>query len=677
MSSAQSPNGLPEFTLEGAEALSVPEAMAHEWLFTNGLGGYASGTVALCNTRKYHGLFIPSVPGHGRMVMLARMEESFDLGGAWIRLDGEEEANEAVRCPGVSRLTSFRLKGLVPEWNFDLGEGQLRRQLVLVHGENTLYVVYSHLGGTDLKFRLRPYPSFRGHEEKLAHGEDTPSVLITDGRVELRARPDALAVKVRFHSSGDTPFTALEKRSPPLCYRIEKARGYEDVETLRSPGFFECRLKAGEVFALCATTDGWDRLERAPKELLEMEFQREQRILERAPVGARTGTAARLVLSADQFLIEPSNRPQDEAWARATGQDARSVIAGYHWFTDWGRDTMISLEGLTLVTGRQREAAAILRTFQHYVRDGLIPNFFPDGQHHGVYHTADATLWYFHAIGRYLAATGDHGLLRDIFPTLESIISHHVKGTRFNIHRDEQDGLLVQGEEGYQLTWMDAKVDGWVVTPRRGKAVEINALWFNALSLMGEWSHALGKDPGAYEGMAKAAQTSFNQRFWNAAEGCLFDVVDREGGGDDAAVRPNQIFSISLENPVLDPARWAPVLQKVRDELLTPVGLRTLSPKSPDYKSKYDGDLRSRDAAYHQGTVWPWLLGHFVDAWMKHQPDKSIGRGLLLGLEKHLGQSCLGQVSEVFDASDPFRPRGCVAQAWSVAEMLRVWVRTG
>jgi predicted glycogen debranching enzyme len=386
-----------------------------------------------------------------------------------------------------------------------------------------------------------------------------------------------------------------------------------------------------------------------------------------------------LVLAADQFLMTPAGRIQDAARAHAAGDEAFSVIAGYHWFTDWGRDTMISLEGLTLATGRQAEAGCILRTFAHYVRDGLIPNLFPEGEREGLYHTADATLWYFHAVERYLKATGDRLTLQVLLPTLRDIIEHHLKGTRFGIGVDHRDGLLKQGAPGYQLTWMDAKVGDWVVTPRRGKAVEINALWYNALRLLENWLRTEQDDSGAdaIKAQAEKARRSFNQRFWFEKGGHLYDVVDCETGGDDAACRPNQVFAISLDHPVLDRERWQSVLDVVTKKLLTPVGLRSLAPDHPDYKSRYDGDLRSRDAAYHQGIVWAWLIGPYIDAWQKvHGPDSSRARQFLDGFESHRSDACVGSISEVFDAEPPYTPRGCIAQAWSVAEVLRGWLAT-
>jgi predicted glycogen debranching enzyme len=350
------------------------------------------------------------------------------------------------------------------------------------------------------------------------------------------------------------------------------------------------------------------------------------------------------------------------------------VIAGYHWFTDWGRDTMISLEGLTLATGRYREAGNILRTFASYIRDGLIPNLFPEGEHGGLYHTADATLWFFHAVKRYVDYTSDRETLRLLLPKLVNIVDSHVRGTRFNIRIDPADGLLTQGEEGYQLTWMDAKVDGWVVTPRRGKAVELNALWYNALCILERFLGEEGERAEAdrLRSLAKRSAASFNERFWYDEGGYLYDIVDREGGGNDPALRPNQIFAVSLDYPVLDAGRWETVVDVVRRELLTPVGLRSLSRAHADYKPAYDGDLRARDAAYHQGTVWGWLIGPFMDAWMRvHPADRKTAISFLEGFRPHLSDACIGTISEVFDAEAPFHPRGCAAQAWSVAEVLR------
>ncbi len=667
---------LPRLSFDFPDGADFGTGVSHEWLLTNGRGGYASGTVVGCNTRRYHGLFIPTLERLGRTVLMARLEETALVDGERYRLTSEEHADGGAREDGARHLRHFHLEGLLPVWEYAVGRARLRRRIVMVHGEDTVFLEWKHLSGPEVTLHLRPFPVLRPHDGPLSKDVPAPIVTLRGSLMELRNGEDGPRQRMHVYSDGPAPYVGLGETSPPQHLRLEKARGYDFTEVQHSPGYFAAMLRPGGTvyFGLTVETAG-HLLGRKPAEVFERERTREERLLARAPEHARTGVPSRLVLAADQFIIDPP-RPADAAWARSMGLDARSVIAGYPWFTDWGRDTMISLDGLTLATGRYREAAAILRTFEHYVRDGLIPNYFPDGESEGVYHTADATLWFFHAVDRYLEETGDAALLRDLFPTLRDIVARHQQGTRFNIGVDPADGLLRQGQEGYQLTWMDAKVDGWVVTPRRGKAVELNALWFNALRLMAGWAEWLGEEAGPYRGAAEKAHGSFNRRFWNEAGGCLYDLVDGEDGREDAHVRPNQVFAISLKHPVLQRDKWAKVLEVVKRELVTPVGLRSLAPGSRDYKPRYDGDLRVRDAAYHQGTVWGWLIGHYVDATLKVSPDLKTARALLSGLEDHLSHAGLGQISEIFDATEPYRPRGCFAQAWSVAEALRVFSKT-
>jgi predicted glycogen debranching enzyme len=474
-----------------------------------------------------------------------------------------------------------------------------------------------------------------------------------------------------------TEYTPRDARWPERRYAIEESRGYMDTSSEWTPGMFSLELTPAQPAALIASTEPWDVVA-ALDAAMALTAERERRLecIGAAAPEAREGLAAELVLAADQFVVTPVGRTAEAARVRARGDEERSVIAGYHWFTDWGRDTMISLEGLTLLTGRTAEAKSILRTFMSSIRDGLIPNLFPEGDSQGLYHTADATLWLFHALDRYFNMTSDRALLHAVLPQLVEVIEHHLSGTRFGIGADPADGLLRQGAPDLQLTWMDAKVGDWVVTPRRGKPVEINALWYNALCLMAEWTrNAARADSSRYETAAARVRESFNRRFWHAQTSRLLDIVDGENG-DDAACRPNQVIAISLAHPVLARRHWQPVLEVVRDELLTPFGLRTLSPKHPDYKARYYGDLRSRDAAYHQGTVWPWLLGHFVDAWRRTFPaDQEAPARFLTAFEEHLAEGCIGSISEIFDAEAPYAPRGCVAQAWSVAEVLRCAVQ--
>lgn len=460
-----------------------------------------------------------------------------------------------------------------------------------------------------------------------------------------------------------------------FVYRVERDRGDPAFDSAFSPGYFAARLAADQPIVFIASTHAWDRMDFDATAVFDAERRRLSALLSLAPHLAGDELAEQLAMAADQFVVLPGSRLEENIMAQAEGSELRSVYAGYHWFGDWGRDTMISLEGLTLCTGRYREAGAILRTFSHYIKDGLLPNLFPEGEREALYHTVDATLWYFHAIARYVETTGDRSILVQLYPALQSVIEHHLSGTRFGIHVDPADGLVAAAAEGYQLTWMDAKVDGWVVTPRRGKPVEIQALWYNALKLMAVWGEQLGAPYQAYDEHANRARESFNHRYWNAATGCLYDVVDGPDG-DDASIRPNQVFAISLPHPVLYQRHWEPVMEVVRNRLVTAYGLRTLSAEHADYKSHYRGDLRSRDAAYHQGTVWPWLIGHYIDAYLKVRPDRVGARQLLQAFREHLCDAGVGSISEIFDAEDPHAPGGCIAQAWSVAEVLRAWLRT-
>ncbi|MGQ0811875.1 MAG: amylo-alpha-1,6-glucosidase, partial [Nitrospiraceae bacterium] len=505
--------------------------------------------------------------------------------------------------------------------------------------------------------------------------EERPLTLtVTGGRYEVRLADGVPSLKMCLRRHRGV-FVADDLVSRQVLYRIERERGYEHAENLVSPGYFTAQLSAGHSIAFVASTEPWELLEFDTASIFEAEAERLHKLLPHLDEGDPDEFQTSLALAADQFIVFPGSRLEEHVLARASGDEARTVIAGYHWFTDWGRDTMISLEGLAICTGRYREAKAILRTFSHYIKDGLLPNLFPEGQRTALYHTVDATLWYFHALDRYYEATKDRDTLMMLYPILKSVVEHHAKGTHFGIGVDPKDGLLHAGAEGYQLTWMDAKVDGWVVTPRRGKPVEIQALWYNALRLMAQWAESLGERPDTWLGMAKQAQDSFNHRYWYDAKEHLYDLIDGERG-DDASLRPNQILAISLRFPILASERWRSVVDVVTERLLTPVGLRTLAPSHQDYKPMYFGDLRSRDAAYHQGTVWAWLIGHFIEAWLKVYGDKPQARAMLDGFKAHLRESGIGTISEIFDAEPPYHPRGCIAQAWSVAEVLRAYRMT-
>jgi predicted glycogen debranching enzyme len=654
---------------------TLNDLIEREWLVANGLGGYASGSISGVPTRRFHGLLVAALPPPiGRALMLSEVAEKVQLpDGTILLLGGYEREGHPTQLDTAKTLQSMRLEGGLPIWTYRFAGFVLEKRIHLVHSQNTVVAQWRLVDapeGAQLKIWLRTFVTFRPHEGPVK-GPNASDYRVTGHGGEHEVHGPApyppLRLKTNCEFIEDT-FTVSD-----VMYRVERARGYDWLGSTWSPGHFETKLAKGHEVSLVASTEDWDAIRALPTPAAaSAERVRRMRLLQHA--GAKLPLSEELVLAADAFLIRPSSRFGDGVGAKAQGDELRSVIAGYHWFTDWGRDTMISLEGLTLATGRFTEAGYILRTFARYVRDGLIPNMFPEGKSAGLYHTADATLWFFHALDRYISITGDRLTLRQLLPTMRGIVEAHLRGTHFGIHVDPKDGLLSQGQDGYQLTWMDAKVDGWVVTPRRGKAVEINALWFNALAVLARWLDEEKEDSRAIRDAASRARESFNLRFWNNERGYLFDVIDGPEPELGPALRPNQIFAVSLPNPVLDPSRWSTVVGVVERELLTPVGLRSLGRNEPDYKRSYDGDLRARDAAYHQGTVWSWLIGPFVDAWLRVHPENPADAlRFLAGFQPHLDAGCIGQVSEIFDAEPPFHHRGCVAQAWGVAELLRIY----
>jgi predicted glycogen debranching enzyme len=669
----------PTRSVKGFSADRPPDPhLDQEWLVTNGIGGYASGTVTGPLTRRYHGLLIAALPNPlGRYMVLNALCERIKLPEHGEFFVGPRQlANATADAQLVAE--EFRLEAGLPVWTFHIDGWTLEKRLRLPHGQNTVLLTYELLNGpASLQLELHFWVNFRPHDAPVSAKPSQHFTLTAHEQgFELAGDPDQPMLRI---AMADATLSFERRTVCDLLYETEQRRGYDCSGSLFSPGYFRTTLAPGKPVTFIASAESWlTMLALSPAEVNRLSIQRRKALLQMAVPALQQEIGAELVLAADQFVIKPAGRCEDEVRAAAAGDEVRTVIAGYHWFTDWGRDTMISLEGLALTTARFAEAGWILRTFAHYVRNGLIPNMFPEGKEDGLYHTADASLWFFHAVSRYLEFTGDQLTLQLILPTLEEIAQAHLRGTLFGIHVDPADGLLRQGAEGYQLTWMDAKVDDWVVTPRRGKAVEINALWYNALCCLVSWMNEVhGAGAGEqYERNAEKAKQSFNRRFWCEERRFLYDVVDGENG-DDIACRPNQVFAISLPNPVLDKSRWQAVMDVVTQELLTPVGLRSLSPSDPEYKSRYDGDLRSRDAAYHQGSVWGWLIGPYIDAWLKLHPGQNSGaRQFLNGFTPHLAQACIGSISEIFDGEEPHIPRACIAQAWSVAEVLRCWANT-
>jgi predicted glycogen debranching enzyme len=602
-----------------------------EYVLGNGLGGFSFSTVAGANTYRYHGLLIAGGAGERRH-LLSDYQETVAVDGKEYRLDRTKHAAEFQLYP-------------VPTWTYALAGVRLEKRVFMVHGENTVVVMYRLLEapkGARVRLGLRPLLTGRSYHALSKVRAEVPSLHF--------ASPDAaFEPDPRWVKGGD-----YLKEGELLGGLVR--------EDYYSPGRYTLALELGGAKALLASAEPHALID--AEKLLAEETARMEGLL--AASKASSETSCRLVLAGDKFLIK-----------RQDGLD--SVIAGYPWFTDWGRDTMISLPGLVLVTGRFEEARRILETFAKYADGGMIPNLFPDGTAKPAYNTVDASLWMFWAVHKYALYTGDYGFIKEkLYPVLAEIIARHRSGTRYNIHMDE-DGLISAGEEGVQLTWMDAKAGDWVVTPRMGKPVEIQALWYNALRVMEDLAQRFGREEEArgYRALAEKAQASFLAKFWNAEAGCLYDVVDDlKTGKADASVRPNQVLALSLTYPILTGERAASVLEVVERELLTPYGLRSLSPKDQAYKGRYNGDMRTRDAAYHQGTVWGWLIGPYMDAYFSvhgETPKTRENAARALGpLRAHLLQSALGTVSEIFEGDAPHAPRGCPAQAWSVAELLRV-----
>ncbi len=643
-------------TFEADRCRDLAFATAREWLETDGLGGYASGTVSGAHTRRYHGhLMAALAPPVRRHLFLSKLEEYLHLPGGPVDLSTNLYRG-AVHPRGFERLLRFALDPF-PTWTYAVASLRLRKRLFLRHGSPTVVLLYDlQEAEGPVPLEVRPLLAFRDahhltHENRFLNRE----VRVGPGRLDFALYAGLPALHC-FHDAEDFAAEGLWYRQ--FEYPAELARGLPGHEDLYSPGTLTFLLRPGEPRALVASLLPDPPPDR-PETLAAAEIQRRTALI----AGAGPDPLDRaLTAAADQFLVR-----------RGEGQ---SVMAGYPWFEDWGRDAMIALPGLTLATARFPEARAILGTFAAAVDRGMIPNRFPEAGDAPEWGSIDASLWFVYACERYLAASGNVGAVREgLYPALAEVMRQHVEGTRYGI-RVEEDGLLTGGEAGLQLTWMDAKVEDWVVTPRRGKAVEVNALWHNACAGMAVMAGACGfpRDAARHRAAAAAARGAFNRLFWNEAAGCCYDVVD--GEVRDPRIRPNQLLAISLPAPVLEEARWPSVLGVLERELLTPAGLRTLAPGDPEYRGRYEGDQRSRDAAYHQGTAWPWLLGPYVTAALKvHGRSREVVarlRTLLEPFRAHLAEAGLNTVSEIFDGDPPHHPRGCIVQAWSVAELLRV-----
>ena len=631
--------------------------LSREWLETNGLGGFACGTIAGPNARRYHGLLTAALkPPGGRMLLLSKLEETLVLGDRRLDLATNEYAG-AIHPQGYRLLTGFRLDPF-PTWTFEVEGVRLEKTVFMPQGSNSVQVEYKLLeapSGTEPMLEVRALIAFRDYHS-TTHENDVVNTAFESSPNSASLQPYEGLPRLYFaHNAGQIQNQGYWYKN--FLYRVERERGLDFEEDLFNPFVLSSKLSKKRGLVVIASTEQKDIRQAAA--FRNAELQRRQQIAAAAPVDDPLVRA--LTVAADQFLAR-----RGEEW---------TVIAGYPWFTDWGRDTMISLPGLTLFTGRADIAKSVLRNFAHHTDMGMLPNRFVDSGEQAEFNTIDATLWFFEAVRAYAVVTDDYAFIREqLYEVLNLIIEFHIKGTRYNIKMADS-GLLNGGAPGAQLTWMDAKIGDWVVTPRNGKPVEIQALWYNALRTMEDLAERFSdaERRKKYSSLASMASWTFNRVFWNKDAGCLYDVVN--GGPPDASIRPNQIFAVSLHHSMLAPERARAVVETVERELLTPVGLRTLSPRDSRYRATYEGDQYSRDSAYHQGTVWPWLLGPFISAYVRVNGGTAQSRAraheMLRGIEQHLSEAGLGQISEIFDADAPHEPRGCFAQAWSVAEVLR------
>ncbi|MFZ5874768.1 MAG: amylo-alpha-1,6-glucosidase [Nitrospirota bacterium] len=643
--------------------LAVSES--REWLVTNGIGGYASGTVAGLLTRRYHGILMAALaPPLGRTLLVAKLDETAVYDGIDYPLFANRWGDGTVEPHGYRYIERFTLEGAIPTWRFACADAIIEKRVWMQHGANTTYVRYDLARGSvpvaltikALVNARQDHGTTRGNEwtmrvESVAHG-----VRVTPYH---GARPIVIAARGASVEPAHTWHVGFDLSA-------ERLRGLDHRDDHLHAATFRATLDHGEALTITASAEPRPRSNARSALAAQRAYERTVQECRRAvkPRGAEPvpDWIARLTLAADQFIVRRATRGDP---------DGRSVIAGYPWFGDWGRDTMIALPGLTLVTGRPDVARAVLTTFARHIDQGLLPNRFDDAGGGADYNAVDAALWYIEAIRAYHAATRDDATLGALFPVAEDIVWWYTKGTRYGIGMAAADGLLAAGEPGAQLTWMDAKVGDRVITPRIGKPVEVNALWYNALRTMAAFARRLRRDPRVYAEMAERTRAGFS-RFWNSDSGCCYDVLDGPDGRD-ASVRPNQVFAVSLPESPLTKEQQRGVVDVCGRKLLTSHGLRSVAPDDPRYIGRYQGDVNARDAAYHQGTVWGWLVGPFALAHLRVHRDPGAARSLLEPMAHHLSAAGVGSLSEIFDGDPAFEPRGCIAQAWTVAEVLRAW----
>jgi predicted glycogen debranching enzyme len=644
---------------------------------TNGLGGFACGTAAGANTRRYHGFLMASLsPPVQRTLLVAKVELSVRYLGVESELSANEFAGGAVSGTGFVRLESFSIVDGIPTWRYAVADALIEQRIFMAPGSNTSYLRLELLrASAPMRATLKPLVTYRDYHSQNRGATEFQ----VDGTQARECRIQAFSGARPYRLSiSEGSFIAAPAWYWNFWHRLEADRGLDAVEDLLTPGSFTADLSPHRPVFLLATAES-----AAPApgdDVLDVLRTKTRRLSESVPA-VSPAWIRDLAIASDQFIVKREFAAPRGAALAASGVKAAvpagvSIIAGYPWFADWGRDTMISLPGLATSLGRHDLAAGILRTFAGFIDGGMLPNNFPDAGETPQYNTADATLWMFQALDDHLAAKPDPDLVHDLFPSLMNVVHAHAAGTRYGIRVDPVDGLLHAGEAGTQLTWMDAKHGDDVFTPRIGKPVEINALWLNALSVAARLAAEVGNnaEKDFCQSLLSRAASNF-KRFWNEQRGCLYDVIDVDGGGPpDGRIRPNQLFAVSLPYPALTDEQMRAVVDCCGRELLTSHGLRTLSPNDPGYVGRYVGDAAQRDAAYHMGTVWAWLLGPFARAHFRVYGDARLAQSFLAPMQQHLHGACVGSLSEIFDGDAPHTARGCFAQAWSVAEILRSWL---
>jgi predicted glycogen debranching enzyme len=649
-----------DFARDRCSDLSISQS--REWLVTNGIGGYASGTVGGPRTRAYHGLLVAALdPPLGRTLLVSHVDETIDYDGRAYDLATHRWGDGTVAPRGVVHLDRFRLDGTVPVWTYTLGDALLEKRVWMEEGANTTYVQYRlPRAQAPVTLRAKAFVTHRDHHAPTQAGDWQMRVSGSEHGVRVDAYDGAHPLFLR---SNKAVLARAHTWYRDYALPAESDRGLPDREDLLHAATAEATLAPEESLTLTFSTQAEASLDGSSA--LARRQERDDRLVTQAGLGDASEDIQHLARAADQFVVDR---------ATADAPDGKSIIAGYPWFGDWGRDTMIALPGLTLTTGRPDVAKKILRTYARHVDHGMIPNRFPDQGDTPEYNTVDATLWYVEAIRAYVDTTGDTALLEDLFPTLQEIVEWHEEGTRYGIQVDPEDGLLRAGTPGVQLTWMDAKVGDWVVTPRIGKPVEVNALWYNALRSLASFAETLGASSDPFAKRARQVAGAF-ARFWGPKCAHLKDVIDGPDG-DDPCLRPNQILAASLPYSPLSEAQQKAVVDACAGHLVTPHGLRSLSPAAADYVGTYRGGRAHRDGAYHQGTVWSWLMGPFVKAHLRVYNDPETARSYLAPLRRHLNGHGVGTISEIFDGDAPFTPRGTPAQAWGVAQVLEAWAAT-